>query len=85
MPFTITGNGADGLHSATRTSPASAIVLALRWAGNGLTDVQIAPPDQGPLCFRIFQRQRFESLLHASEPHENQPRPRLIQPDAQLR
>jgi hypothetical protein len=73
MPFIITGIGPDGLRSVTRTSPASAIVLAMRWSEEGVRDIQVAPPGQEARCFRAFQRQRFRALMPPAGPEQDRP------------
>lgn len=71
MPFIITGRGPDGLRSVSRTTPASAIVLAMRWYEEGVQDIEITPPDQDARCFRVFQSQHYGALLAGSVRRRN--------------
>jgi hypothetical protein len=59
MPFVVTGIDPSGLLSATRVSPASAIVLAMGWDRDGVQDVQIEPPGLEARCFKDFRVQHF--------------------------
>lgn len=59
MPFIITGTGPAGLVSVTRTTAASAIVLAMKWDEDGVQNVQIAPPGKTARCFKIFRAQHY--------------------------
>lgn len=62
MPFIIKGIGKAGPQLTTRTKAASAIVLAMKWDEKGVQDVQIAPPDRKPLCYKIFQAQHYRIM-----------------------
>ena len=66
MPFIITGTGPSGFLSVTRSSPVSAIALAMKWHEEGVQDVRISPPGQEARCFRVLQGQHFGALLPAS-------------------
>ena len=59
MPFFITGILPDKVRTATRSGAASAIVLAIKWDGEGVTDIIITPPEGGPRDFRTFQTQHY--------------------------
>ena len=75
MPFIITGNGPSGFYSATRSSPASAIVLAMKWAEHGVQGVQITPPDQEARCFTDFRAQHYRKLLAVVQRRRSRFRP----------
>lgn len=66
MPYVVTGIDPSGLRSATRVSPASAIVLAMGWDGNGIQDVRIKPPGLEPRSFKDFRVQHFGPSPSAS-------------------
>ncbi|GEP09060.1 hypothetical protein MGN01_09050 [Methylobacterium gnaphalii] len=76
MPFIITGTSLSGPRTATRLSPASAIVLAMKWDEEGLRDIQIAPPDAAPQCFRAFQAQLHGASRSGAWRRQNPPVPR---------
>lgn len=65
MPFSITGIGPTGLLSVTRTTAASAIVIAMKWDEDGIQLIQIAPMGGKPRCFKLFRAQHYRLLRPA--------------------
>lgn len=67
MPFIITGTGSTGLKSVTRTTAASAIVLAMKWDEDGFRNILITPPGHKPQSYKRFQAQHYR-IVRTTEP-----------------
>lgn len=65
MRFQITGVGADGPRSDTRTTASSAIVLAMKWVDTGVRNVLIAAPGERPQPLTAFQAGYAKSVRHS--------------------
>lgn len=51
IPYTVSADGQEGLRRETRRMAASALRLAIKWAGQGYTNVRVT--DQSGALFEI--------------------------------
>jgi hypothetical protein len=59
MSFSIIGLGPDGIRTATRTRPASAVVLADRWKRAGIQGLTVREGDLQPEPLESFRRRIY--------------------------